>query len=90
MRGIQIAADYYQKRGNDVISFLPQHYATKKPPSGAFKLQEFLPLADDLPLLEELVEEGIIVLTPAQVCMPIMATLKDTWRIYCTYLYTGL
>lgn len=66
MKGIKIAADYYAKRGYDVISFLPQHYATRKPASGEVKLHEFLPMADNLELLNELVDDGMIVLTPAQ------------------------
>eukprot|EP00005_Dracoamoeba_jomungandri_P010311 CAMPEP_0174274876 /NCGR_PEP_ID=MMETSP0439-20130205/59511_1 /TAXON_ID=0 /ORGANISM="Stereomyxa ramosa, Strain Chinc5" /LENGTH=520 /DNA_ID=CAMNT_0015366919 /DNA_START=660 /DNA_END=2222 /DNA_ORIENTATION=+ len=64
--GIEIAAKYYQERGHDVVGFIPQHYATKKPAHGELKLQEFLPMADDLPYLNRLIDQGLIVLTPAQ------------------------
>ncbi|KAL6049115.1 Translation inhibition and nonsense-mediated decay, variant 2 [Balamuthia mandrillaris] len=68
VKGIKLAIDYYKQRGHFVVAFLPQHYLTRKPGQGAIKLVEFLPMANDLPLLQKLVDDGFVVLTPPQVC----------------------
>jgi hypothetical protein len=59
--GIKLVLDYYTQRGHDAIAFLPQQYVRgrKNPKEGA------LPVIN-LPLLNELVEQGKVILTPPQ------------------------
>lgn len=66
--GIKIAIDYWAKKGHDVIAFLPQHYFKRRQPAATAELtlQEFLPKANNLPLLKQLIDSGRVVLTPPQ------------------------
>eukprot|EP00026_Physarum_polycephalum_P002863 Phypoly_transcript_02872.p1 GENE.Phypoly_transcript_02872~~Phypoly_transcript_02872.p1 ORF type:complete len:594 (+),score=115.49 Phypoly_transcript_02872:625-2406(+) len=73
VKGIQIAVNYYKSRGFDVVAFVPEYFATRKAPqhqlgSSTLKLGDFMNsvATDDMPLLNSLVDQGLIVLTPPQ------------------------
>eukprot|EP01088_Endostelium_zonatum_P008165 TRINITY_DN2079_c0_g1_i2.p1 TRINITY_DN2079_c0_g1~~TRINITY_DN2079_c0_g1_i2.p1 ORF type:complete len:925 (-),score=308.71 TRINITY_DN2079_c0_g1_i2:55-2829(-) len=68
VKGIQIVSKYYRDLGYDTICFIPQSYVTRKPkmnPTHRLNLEDFLPVLDDVNLLNEMVENEEIVLTPA-------------------------
>eukprot|EP01132_Coremiostelium_polycephalum_P001152 gene1152-1461_t len=63
------ALDYYSVRGYDVVAFVPESYAYRKPandPKRNFTLFDFNDVADDLEGLHKLVESGQVCLTPPQ------------------------
>jgi len=69
--GLKIAIEYYISRGYDAIAFVPEYIATRKAqPStlggSTLRLGDFMTVGDNLPQLMELVEQGRVVLTPAQ------------------------
>jgi hypothetical protein len=68
VRGIHLAIQYWEKKGHQVIAFIPEHYLNRKapPPDKEQTLGEFMPLADDLKLLAQLVDDGTVVLCPPQ------------------------
>ncbi len=76
--GLKIAIEYWEKRGHEVVAFMPQHFATRKAPAGQeLRLMEFMPMADNVPLLQKLVEQGRVVLTPSQVTCPSPSLLEN-------------
>lgn len=68
MRGIQLAIQYWQKKGHQVIAFIPEHYLHRKapPPDKEQTLGEYMPMADNTELLAQLVDDGSVVLCPPQ------------------------
>lgn len=67
--GIRIAIEYYQRRGHDVVAFVPEYYYTRKPlPSSTcgLSLGDFMPVVDSMPAFESLVQRKLVVLTPPQ------------------------
>lgn len=73
VKGINIALEYYRSRGFDAMAFVPEYFATRKAPqhqlgSSTLKLGDFMNSvgADDMPLLNTLVDLGLVVLTPPQ------------------------
>jgi len=71
VEGVKIALQYYSSRGFDPIAFVPEYIATRKASaptlgSSTLKLGDFMTVGDDLPKLLELVDAGLVVLTPAQ------------------------
>lgn len=68
VRGIQLAIQYWQKKGHQVIAFIPEHYLHRKapPPDKEQTLGEYMPMADNTELLAQLVDDGSVVLCPPQ------------------------
>eukprot|EP01097_Dermamoeba_algensis_P000717 TRINITY_DN1253_c0_g1_i1.p1 TRINITY_DN1253_c0_g1~~TRINITY_DN1253_c0_g1_i1.p1 ORF type:complete len:222 (-),score=53.25 TRINITY_DN1253_c0_g1_i1:330-995(-) len=69
VRGIHIAHEYFSKMGYETISFVPEHYVSRKATqsaNGKSTLMDFLPMADNITLLNKLVDDGLVVLTPPQ------------------------
>eukprot|EP01102_Stenamoeba_stenopodia_P007334 TRINITY_DN2054_c0_g2_i1.p1 TRINITY_DN2054_c0_g2~~TRINITY_DN2054_c0_g2_i1.p1 ORF type:complete len:180 (-),score=25.12 TRINITY_DN2054_c0_g2_i1:402-941(-) len=64
--GIKICIEYYMKHGYEVMCFVPEHYLTRKLATGDLKLKEFLPLADNANMLQQLVNDNLVTLTPPQ------------------------
>lgn len=49
--------DFWQGKGHKVLAFLPQYFMRNRNPER---------LADDIPLLNSLIEEKVLILTPPQ------------------------
>ena len=66
--GIKLVIDFYEQRGFQVVVFLPEHYANRKPPkqSEQLTLAQFMPMADDLPLLQKLISQEKVFLVPSK------------------------
>eukprot|EP00727_Mastigamoeba_balamuthi_P005036 m51a1_g14530 hypothetical protein (779) ;mRNA; r:930818-933662 len=66
--GIRTALQYWLSRGHDTVAFVPEHFATRKKAatSTAFTLSDFMPRVDDAELLDRLVAQQLVVLTPPQ------------------------
>ena len=63
--GIDIVIDYYEKRGHDVIVFIPQHFIERKKKKNV-SLAEFFPKSDNPERLKELEKQKKLVITPSQ------------------------
>lgn len=72
VEGLKIAIQYYISRGYDAVAFVPEYIATRKAQpnttlgGSTLKLGDFMTVGDDLPQLMELVQKGLVVLTPPQ------------------------
>ncbi|GAM19487.1 hypothetical protein SAMD00019534_026620 [Acytostelium subglobosum LB1] len=65
---IKKAIEYYSQRGFEVITFVPEHVATRKPsgPNAPMRITDFQPFVDDMKMFNELVEKGLVCMTPPQ------------------------
>eukprot|EP00004_Rigifila_ramosa_P016949 TRINITY_DN4072_c0_g1_i1.p1 TRINITY_DN4072_c0_g1~~TRINITY_DN4072_c0_g1_i1.p1 ORF type:complete len:138 (+),score=28.07 TRINITY_DN4072_c0_g1_i1:133-546(+) len=60
-KGIQIVINFYREKGYTVVAFLPQYYLSTKIAKMDAKHK-----VDDMKLLQSLVDQELLVLTPSQ------------------------
>jgi len=68
-KGITLCVEYYQKRGHEVVAFLPEHYVNGKKTPGAngVTLSDYYnPKVDNMTLIDRLVRDEILFFTPPQ------------------------
>ena len=63
-KGIQIAMDFFNKNGHDVISFLPEYFFRQKDPNSIINKKRVIP--DNVEYLNELYKKHLVIQSPPQ------------------------